>query len=115
MARTCARGHIVTGKRCKRCERRTSSRPELSRYAWQKLRAQAKRRDGHRCVVCGERKGISVHHRIPARAGGRDVLSNLVTLCARHHREADAKLENDFPGDFLGTTNPHPAPVSGEE
>lgn len=54
------------------------------------MRKQVRMRDGNRCVVCGATERLSVHHIIPAREGGKDVLSNLTTLCVVHHRRADA-------------------------
>jgi 5-methylcytosine-specific restriction endonuclease McrA len=67
-----------------------SSRPDLDKSRWQTLRREVRRRDGNRCRVCGATEKLSVHHIVKARNGGRDTLDNLVTLCARHHRQADA-------------------------
>ena len=46
------------------------------------------RRDGGRCQACGlaARPVLAVHHIVPVSLGGRDVLSNLTTLCANCHR-----------------------------
>ena len=42
------------------------------------------------CFVCGwEESSCDVHHVIPKRDGGSDVLSNLTILCPNHHRLAD--------------------------
>ena len=48
----------------------------------------AVQRDGGRCQACGiaERPVLAVHHIVPTSLGGRDVLSNLTTLCANCHR-----------------------------
>jgi hypothetical protein len=62
----------------------------LNTSRWQTLRAQVRRRDGNRCVVCGATERLSVHHVVAAVDGGRDTLDNLVTLCVTHHRRADA-------------------------
>jgi 5-methylcytosine-specific restriction endonuclease McrA len=62
-----------------------SSRPELNRSAWQKLRKAARLRDGNRCVRCRSTKGLAAHHIVKPQHGGRDVLENLVTLCSRCH------------------------------
>lgn len=51
---------------------------------WNRLRAQAIRRDGG-CVVCGATERLEVHHVIPAAEGGPNVLANLETRCSRHH------------------------------
>jgi 5-methylcytosine-specific restriction endonuclease McrA len=72
--------------------RNGASRPELSSAQWKRVRAAVRRRDGNACVVCGATENLSVHHVVPARLGGRDELSNLVTVCVLHHRQADAQL-----------------------
>lgn len=36
--------------------------------------------------IRGERKWVDIHHIIPKGMGGSDEPSNLVTLCAAHHR-----------------------------
>jgi hypothetical protein len=63
-----------------------ASRPALSKYAWQRLRARALQRDGNRCRHCGSTAKLSVHHLVRPQDGGRDELSNLATLCDRCHR-----------------------------
>jgi 5-methylcytosine-specific restriction endonuclease McrA len=66
-----------------------ASRPELSRYRWQKTRARVKARDGHACVYCRSTWNLSVHHILKARLGGSDDDSNLVTVCSRCHALLD--------------------------
>ena len=73
--------------------RRGSSRPERDGAQWKRTRAAVRRRDGNRCVVCGRRDRLSVHHVVPARLGGGDGMDNLVTVCVLHHRQADAQLQ----------------------
>jgi 5-methylcytosine-specific restriction endonuclease McrA len=64
-----------------------ASRPELSTYRWKRRRAAVRARDRIRCVRCAETRGLSVHHLVPAWAGGGDEMQNLVLLCSRcHHR-----------------------------
>lgn len=67
-----------------------ASRPDLDTSRWQTVRAQVRRRDGNRCVICGTTERLSVHHVVKARDGGLDTPDNLVTLCVTHHRQADA-------------------------
>lgn len=62
-----------------------------------------RRRDRHRCQVCGCRKKrngkiLDVHHIIPSRfwSGGRADPRNLVTLCAKHHRQAEWHLRDSI-------------------
>jgi HNH endonuclease len=83
--------------RCIRCtppQRSGSSRPELDRYAWQRLRRAARLRDGNRCVACGSTERLSVHHAV----AGSSALADLVTLCSRCHAREHAErkaLENE--------------------
>ena len=73
--------------------RNGASRPDLDTGQWKRTRAAVRRRDGNRCVVCGRSDRLSVHHVVPARLGGSDKMSNLVTVCVLHHRQADARLQ----------------------
>ena len=75
--------------------------------SWSKIRKQVLERDGYECVVCSisdeehRRRedlfggGLHIHHREPARKFDTyeeaNDLSNLVSLCAKCHRE----VEND--------------------
>lgn len=45
------------------------------------------------CTICGWNETIrDVHHIIPVSKGGKNELSNLITLCPNHHRMADKNL-----------------------
>jgi len=68
----------------------TTDAPAAS--SWDAIRQDVLRRDGFRCVSCGEQlvsKDADVHHLLPRSMGGTDEMSNLVTLCdgchASHH------------------------------
>jgi hypothetical protein len=52
------------------------------------LGSRVLRRDGMRCQVCAAsaRPILAIHHVIPVSLGGRDISSNLITLCANCHR-----------------------------
>ena len=52
---------------------------------WEELKKLVWRRDNYTCQVCGKRPSYQVHHIIPRRKGGKDELSNLVTLCGLCH------------------------------
>ena len=41
--------------------------------------------DGHRCVNCGSRVGLQVHHKSYVNFGNESVKDDLVTLCSRCH------------------------------
>ena len=75
-----------------------------SRPYWRKQASRARKRDGYRCQDCGDQfeKGtrlargvrtLDVHHIIPIRLGGSDHLSNLLSLCRKCHRKADAIIQ----------------------
>lgn len=55
------------------------------RLAWRAQRAEIVQRDGCKCVLCGARFGLTVHHIRPQALGRDDSPTNLVTLCAAHH------------------------------
>lgn len=53
---------------------------------WKAVRQQAKRRDGWKCVQCGERGRLEVDHVKPIRDGGAPFdLANLQSLCPACH------------------------------
>jgi DEAD/DEAH box helicase domain-containing protein len=66
---------------------------------WSEQRDRARARDGYRCQHCGlpeDRYSHHVHHKTPFRAfasyQGANQISNLVTLCPRCHRRAEAAV-----------------------
>jgi 5-methylcytosine-specific restriction endonuclease McrA len=94
LARACSRCGVLLpagmrGRcpRCRRPQRSGSSRPELDRSAWQRLRRAARLRDGNRCVRCGAIQRLSVHHAVE----GSNRLADLVTLCSRCHAREHAR------------------------
>lgn len=50
---------------------------------WNKISGRIRRRDKHRCVICGHR-GVTVDHLLPRAWGGTEKHSNLRVLCNRH-------------------------------
>lgn len=52
---------------------------------WIGDRKAALRRDGHKCVYCGSRHRLQVHHIRPLTRGGTNDVNNLVTLCHDCH------------------------------
>ncbi|KAA0275386.1 MAG: HNH endonuclease [Acidobacteria bacterium] len=70
-------------------KQRSPSSRATARPGWSKLRAEALRRDGRRCVHCGAGDdGLEIHHVVPVSEGGANVLSNVVTICHACHRGA---------------------------
>jgi hypothetical protein len=57
--------------------------------AWRLKRAARLKRDGGRCVVCGDR-AANVHHLTYERLGDEDVRRDLVSVCRRCHGLLDA-------------------------
>lgn len=54
--------------------------------AWETIRLSVLNRDGWRCAVCGkplEGQDATVDHIVPKAAGGRDELSNLISMCRK--------------------------------
>jgi predicted restriction endonuclease len=52
-------------------------------------RANAIRKLGKACAICGFNIVVHVHHIIPAAAGGSNKIENLIVLCPNHHEMAD--------------------------
>ncbi len=92
----------LAASRCPTCQTRYAAKRAPTgpayRGTWTQVARRAKERDGYRCRVCGvhyralkaQGQRLSVHHRRAVRDGGTDDLANLVTLCPRHHVEAEA-------------------------
>lgn len=55
---------------------------------WRRLRKQVLANANHRCSVCGNSRGLQVHHIKPVSAGGTDAIDNLRALCAGCHKAA---------------------------
>jgi 5-methylcytosine-specific restriction endonuclease McrA len=61
-------------------------------------RVKALERDGHRCRVCRSTENVQAHHRTPIWLAERygwteqetHAVANLITLCDKHNKEADA-------------------------
>ncbi len=62
-----------------------------SSKAWQVARRAARRRDGERCVRCGETERLVVHHIEAVARGGGNELENLATLCVGCHGLAERR------------------------
>lgn len=53
------------------------------------------RRDGYRCAMCDDTRGLQIHHAVRRSQGGTDHAHNLITLCWRCHNIAHGTR---FPG-----------------
>ena len=65
--------------------------------SWQQLADKRKRMDNFTCKKCGYHAGIEnrnklhVHHIVPLSKGGRNTLSNLITVCQSCHEKIHNK------------------------
>ena len=60
---------------------------QQSDFEGHNLREKVLWRDGYRCQRCGATINLQMHHIIPRNKGGTNTLDNLITLCAKCHRE----------------------------
>ena len=47
-------------------------------------------RDGRKCIVCGDGRGLPNSHIVRRSQGGRGVVKNIVTHCLECHRKYDS-------------------------
>lgn len=59
---------------------------------WPTDRRRAIIRDGNRCVYCGAKTELHVHHIRPLSRGGTNAAHNLITLCRRCHQADHADI-----------------------
>lgn len=67
------------------------------RYVYRRLRVNRHKiykRDGHKCVYCGNSKQLTIDHLIPKSKGGKNTWENLVTCCFRCNvKKGDKTIE----------------------
>lgn len=76
------------GRYCKaHTKEKERGRPRKARTdaAWQRLRRAVLERDAYLCQECDAPDSDQCDHIIPRSRGGRDVMSNLQTLCLECH------------------------------
>lgn len=84
-------GNDLPFKRTRWCSDKCSK--EFTRnHRWSWARKAAKRRDGYRCVRCGSRENLEVHHVEPCHGAHgsfscKHHIEGLVTLCKTHHKQ----------------------------
>ena len=59
-------------------------------------RAQLRRRDRCRCILCGRSKHLTSHHIKPQSIGGTSELRNLMTLCRPCHEWIEEPIRKLF-------------------
>lgn len=85
---------------------RTDRRPRYG-TRWEAIRKEVKRKSPF-CALCGTMKRIHVHHIIPFRLTFDNDPSNLIPLCAKHHKKVEGeflKLESIVAGDLVMAKN----------
>jgi 5-methylcytosine-specific restriction endonuclease McrA len=65
---------------------RKQLRLRLEPEAYRRLARTVLARDGWRCQHCGVATNLEAHHLVPRSRLGGDIDENLITLCARCHR-----------------------------
>ena len=78
----------MTGLRPKR------PRLRLDPKAYRRLHHQVLARDGWRCQNCGSLTDLHVHHIHPRGLLGNDAEGNLITLCAKCHKDVHLQLRS---------------------
>jgi 5-methylcytosine-specific restriction endonuclease McrA len=64
---------------------------------WQKIRQEVLLRDNYKCQQYSEdSKRLEIHHRIPRKRGGIDILENLITLCIKCHRKSEPREKSNI-------------------
>ena len=65
---------------------------------WQQIRQQVLERDNYICKECGQSlKSLEVHHKLPKRKGGLDILDNLISLCRKCHKTIEPTRKMGYP------------------
>lgn len=72
----------------------------LRTQAWEETRQKVFRRDGFKCVLCGEAKDLNVHH-ITYENLGAEKTSDLVTLCQICHEDIHNGKPNERMDSFV--------------
>jgi 5-methylcytosine-specific restriction endonuclease McrA len=77
---------------------RKTYRAFLRSPEWEAKRRACIARDGAACRRCGSRFRLEVHHLTYLRFGGREHLSDLITLCERCHEALHEHARKARPG-----------------
>lgn len=54
-------------------------------------------RDGYRCALCDDRRGLQIHHVVKRSQGGTNLEHNLITLCWKCHAVAHGTAMPEYP------------------
>lgn len=87
-----------------RDERRRKEMPKMvSANIDRTLRKKVYRRDGFRCALCDDTRGLQAHHVVLRSQGGADVEHNLITLCWKCHAVVHGTRLPEYP-DYMTPT-----------
>lgn len=70
----------------------------LSAHISNQTRKAVYRRDGYRCALCDDTRGLQVHHVVRRSQGGTDYAHNLITLCWKCHAAAHGTVLPGYEG-----------------
>jgi hypothetical protein len=62
--------------------------------SWSVIRNDVIERDGGKCVICGSKEILEVHHIRPIKSKGNNTMENLQTLCEDCHNMKHSKKTN---------------------
>ena len=103
----CKKFPAIAGKqRCALCEkgfeamRITKAKAQIegieehrkSRYIPTRVIREVWRRDQNKCVECGSRENLELHHIIPFSKGGSNTARNIILLCSKCHKPLGDKI-----------------------
>ena len=60
------------------------------------IRKEVYRRDGFRCALCDDTRGLQIHHVVRRSQGGTNLPQNLITLCWRCHAVAHGTVLPEY-------------------
>ena len=75
--------------RSKGAEKSAKEKDDLYSKNWENIRKLVYRRDGNRCVLCGQKGKLHAHHLVPVRISHDNSISNLVSVCEKCHRRLE--------------------------
>ena len=72
------------------------------------VRKEVYRRDGFRCALCDDTRGLQIHHVMKRSQGGTNDPMNLITLCWRCHATVHGTVMPEYP-DYMNPVEIHHA------
>ncbi|MCP3924502.1 MAG: HNH endonuclease [Desulfobacterales bacterium] len=69
-------------------KRQKEHRAFINSPEWEEIRQRLFKSRGKQCEICGEKRGVQVHHINYDRFGGEELDTDLIILCGNHHMKA---------------------------